>query len=279
MASEKVAFITGGNKGIGLETARQLGKLGIKVVIGARDLAKGNEAIAKLKADGVTAETVKFDITKAADYKEVYKYLDQHFGKLDILVNNAGISKEDFLAGNKTSNTSAELLHETFDTNFFGAVELTQVLLPLIKKAPAGRIVNLSSILGSISLHADPKSPIYDAKAFAYDASKSAHRASGARAEGYEDQGQLRAPGLGEDRHGRRAGAAGHRYRRKDQRETGNTARRWTDRRVHPPGPDSALVRSRYWCRVSEIRDKNVLWLCVRARLQSCHQGPKSSGL
>jgi NAD(P)-dependent dehydrogenase (short-subunit alcohol dehydrogenase family) len=174
MASEKVAFITGGNKGIGLETARQLGKLGIKVVIGARDLAKGNEAIAKLKADGVTAETVKFDITKAADYKEVYKYLDQHFGKLDILVNNAGISKEDFLAGNKTSNTSAELLHETFDTNFFGAVELTQVLLPLIKKAPAGRIVNLSSILGSISLHADPKSPIYDAKAFAYDASKSA---------------------------------------------------------------------------------------------------------
>ena len=109
MASEKVAFITGGNKGIGLETARQLGKLGIKVVIGARDLAKGNEAIAKLKADGVTAETVKFDITKAADYKEVYKYLDQHFGKLDILVNNAGISKEDFLAGNKTSNTSAEL--------------------------------------------------------------------------------------------------------------------------------------------------------------------------
>ncbi len=174
MASEKVAFITGGNKGIGLETARQLGKLGIKVVIGARDPAKGNEALAKLKADGVNAEAVKFDITKAADYKEVYKYLDQHYGKLDILVNNAGISREDFMGGNKTSSTSAELLHETFDTNFFGAVELTQVLLPLIKKAPAGRIVNLSSILGSISLHADPKSPIYDAKAFAYDASKAA---------------------------------------------------------------------------------------------------------
>jgi len=174
MASEKVAFITGGNKGIGLETARQLGKLGIKVVIGARDLAKGKEAVAKLKADGVTAEVVRFDITKASDYKEVYKYLDQHFGKLDILVNNAGISKENFLGGNQTSSTSATLLHETFDTNFFGAVELTQVLLPLIKKAPAGRIVNLSSILGSISLHADPKSPIYDAKAFAYDASKAA---------------------------------------------------------------------------------------------------------
>lgn len=174
MAAEKVAFITGGNKGIGLETARQLGKQGIKVVIGARDLAKGKEAVEKLKADGVSADAVRFDITKAADYKEVYNYLDQKFGKLDILVNNAGISREDFQAGNKTSSTTAEVLHETFDTNFFGAVQLTQTLLPLIRKAPAGRIVNLSSILGSQTLHADPQSPIYGAKAFAYDASKAA---------------------------------------------------------------------------------------------------------
>jgi NAD(P)-dependent dehydrogenase (short-subunit alcohol dehydrogenase family) len=174
MAVEKVAFITGGNKGLGLETARQLGKQGIKVVIGARDLAKGKEAVEKLKADGVNADVVRFDITKAADYKEVYQYFEKNYGRLDILINNAGISKEDFMGGNKTSSTSGEVLHETFDTNFFGAVQLTQVLLPLIKKAPAGRIVNLSSILGSLALHADPKSPIYDAKAFAYDASKAA---------------------------------------------------------------------------------------------------------
>jgi len=174
MAGEKVAFITGGNKGLGLETARQLGKLGIHVVIGARDPEKGRQALEKLKADGVNADVVRFDITQAADYKEVYRFLDQKYGKLDILINNAGVSKEDFLSGNKTSSTSAEVLHDTFDTNFFGAVQLTQVLLPLIKKSPAGRIVNLSSILGSLSLHADPKSPIYDAKAFAYDASKAA---------------------------------------------------------------------------------------------------------
>src|SRR5581483_10036827 len=111
---------------------------------------------------------------KAADYKEVYEYLDQKYGKLDILINNAGVSLEDFMGGNKTSSTSPEVLHDTFDTNFFGAVQLTQTLLPLIRKAPAGRIVNLSSILGSLTLHADPKSPIYDAKAFAYDASKAA---------------------------------------------------------------------------------------------------------
>ncbi|HTX76867.1 MAG TPA: SDR family NAD(P)-dependent oxidoreductase, partial [Terracidiphilus sp.] len=70
--------------------------------------------------------------------------------------------------------TSAEILHDTFDTNFFGVIQITQTLLPLIRKSPAGRIVNLSSILGSLTLHADPKSPIYGAKAFAYDASKTA---------------------------------------------------------------------------------------------------------
>lgn len=174
MASEKVAFITGGNKGIGLETARQLGKLGITVVIGARDLEKGKEAVTKLKADGVHAEAIRFDVLNPADYTATYKYFDEHYGKLDILINNAGVSKEDFMGGNKTSSTSPEVLHETFDTNFFGVIQITQTLLPLIKKAPAGRIVNLSSILGSLALHADPNSPIYDAKAFAYDASKAA---------------------------------------------------------------------------------------------------------
>ncbi|HVT96071.1 MAG TPA: SDR family oxidoreductase [Acidobacteriaceae bacterium] len=174
MAAEKVAFITGGNKGLGFETARQLGQLGVKVVIGSRDLARGKQAVEKLKADGVDAEVVRFDITKPADYKEIYTLLDRKYGRLDILVNNAGVSREDFMGGNKTSSTSAEVLHETFDTNFFGAVQLTQTLLPLIKKSPAGRIVNLSSILGSLALHADPQSPIYNAKAFAYDASKAA---------------------------------------------------------------------------------------------------------
>ena len=174
MASQKVAFITGGNKGIGFETARQLGKQGIKVVIGSRDLAKGKAAVEKLKADGVDAEVLHFDITKAADYKDAYRYFDKNYGRLDILINNAGISRENFQGGNKTSVTSAEVLHETFDTNFFGAVQLTQTLLPLIRKSPAGRIVNLSSILGSLTLHADAQSPIYNAKSFAYDASKSA---------------------------------------------------------------------------------------------------------
>jgi len=174
MAAEKIAFITGGNKGLGLETARQLGKLGIRVVIGSRDAGRGTAAAQKLQSEGIHAEAVRFDVTNPADYQAVYDYFDKKYGRLDILINNAGVSKENFLGGNQTSTTSAEVLHDTFDTNFFGVIQITQTLLPLLRKSPAGRIVNLSSILGSLALHADPKSPIYNAKAFAYDASKAA---------------------------------------------------------------------------------------------------------
>lgn len=174
MASEKVAFITGGNKGLGFETARQLGKLGIKVVIGSRDLEKGKTAAQKLQSEGIKVDVVAFDVSRKADYQAVYNYFDKNYGCLDILINNAGTSSEDFRGGNKTSTTSAEVLHDTFDINFFGVIEITQALLPLIRKSPAGRIVNLSSILGSNTLHATPGSPIYEAKAFAYDASKAA---------------------------------------------------------------------------------------------------------
>jgi len=171
---KKVAFITGGNRGLGLETARQLGKQGVTVVIGSRDSAKGKEAADKLKAEGADVQAIRFDITKPADYKEAYNFFDKNFGKLDILINNAGVSQEPFGAKNNASSVSLTTLRETFDTNFFGTIELTQVLLPLLRKAPEGRIVNLSSILGSLTLHADPKSPIYGFKALAYDASKTA---------------------------------------------------------------------------------------------------------
>lgn len=175
---QKVAFITGANKGIGLETARGLGKLGIAVIIGSRDLARGKQAADTLRSEGIAkVEAVKFDATRTEDYVEVAKYLESRYGKLDILVNNAGIEVEGADFGtdfNTTSTVSRKALRETFDTNFFGAVELTQALLPLIRKAPAGRIVNLSSVLGSLTLHSDPNSGIYTKKAFAYDASKTA---------------------------------------------------------------------------------------------------------
>jgi NAD(P)-dependent dehydrogenase (short-subunit alcohol dehydrogenase family) len=173
-AEKKVAFVTGGNRGIGLETARQLGKKDVKVVIGSRDLEKGKAAAEKLRADGADVEAIRFDINKQSDFKEAYNYFDKNFGKLDILINNAAVSKETIGGPNNASSVSPAVLRETFDTNFFGTIELTQVLLPLLKKAPEGRIVNLSSILGSLELHSDPNSFIYGAKTLAYDASKTA---------------------------------------------------------------------------------------------------------
>jgi NAD(P)-dependent dehydrogenase (short-subunit alcohol dehydrogenase family) len=176
MATEKkVAFITGGNRGIGLETARQLAQTGVKVVIGSRNPEAGKAAAEKLKAEGLDVEAIRFDITKSADYKEAYDYFDKKYGKLDILINNAGVWTEGKIGSpNNASTVTQATLREIFDTNFFGTIELTQTLLPLIKKSPEGRIVNLSSILASLTLHADPNSPIYGAKALAYNASKAA---------------------------------------------------------------------------------------------------------
>src|SRR5271167_3620523 len=173
MNEKKIALITGGNKGIGFETARQLGKLGITVLIGARDLAKGEAAAAELKKDGVDARAVKLDVDNSADYAAVAKLIEKDYGVLDILINNAGIML-DGRKGNETSKTSQDVLRKTFNTNFFAVVGLTQALLPLLKKSLGGRIVNLTSILGSNTLHATPGSFIYDAKTFAYDASKAA---------------------------------------------------------------------------------------------------------
>jgi len=175
----KVAFITGANRGLGLETARELGKLGIVVVLGSRESEKGEAAAAKLRDEGITAESLGFDVTKSQDHQKAYDYFAKKYGRLDILVNNAGVLKESQVsttdsAPNLTSAVSPKILRETFETNFFAPVALTQKLLPLIRKAPAGRIVNVSSILGSLTLHSDPNSPIYEFKTFAYDASKAA---------------------------------------------------------------------------------------------------------
>jgi NAD(P)-dependent dehydrogenase (short-subunit alcohol dehydrogenase family) len=176
----KVAFITGGNRGLGLETARLLGKQGITVILGSRELKKGEEAAAKLRGEGAkSVEAVRFDVTKPADHKEIYDYIARKYGKLDILVNNAGVMDEGVKRDpskpfNSVITVSQENLRKTFETNFFQLIDLTTTLLPLIRKSPAGRIVNLSSVLGSLTLHSDPKSPIYDKKNFAYDASKTA---------------------------------------------------------------------------------------------------------
>ncbi len=172
-STQKIAFITGANRGIGFETAKGLGVLGITVVIGARDIAKGEAAAKELQALGYQASAIYYDASQATSANKVFEYLSKHYGKLDILVNNAGILQEPLMGGN-SSSVSADILQNTFQTNLFAVVTLTQKLLPLIKLAPAGRIVNLSSVLASLTLHSMEKSPIDSAKAFAYNASKTA---------------------------------------------------------------------------------------------------------
>lgn len=172
--NKQVALITGANKGIGLETARQLSKLGITVILGSRDAGKGEVAAAKLRAEGLDVRPLQLDVTNAEDRNAAVKFLDKNFGKLDILINNAGIAETNAWSGNNTSSTTPEMLQQIFETNLFAPVALTRALLPLLRKSHAARIVNLSSIMGSLTLHSDPKSPIYGIKPFAYDASKAA---------------------------------------------------------------------------------------------------------
>jgi NAD(P)-dependent dehydrogenase (short-subunit alcohol dehydrogenase family) len=172
--TKKIALITGANKGIGFETARQLAQQGVLVLLGARDAARGEAAAKLLAAEGLPVRSVKIDVDNRADHAAIAALIEKEYGVLDILVNNAGVMRDNFPAPNETSTTSDAVLRETFETNFFALVALTQTLLPLLRKSAAGRIVNLSSILGSLSLHATPGSPIYDGKIFAYNTSKAA---------------------------------------------------------------------------------------------------------
>jgi NAD(P)-dependent dehydrogenase (short-subunit alcohol dehydrogenase family) len=170
---QKVALVTGANRGLGLETARQLGQKGVTVLVAARKRADAEKAAATLKAEGLDAQPVQLDVTRAEDRAAAAKLVEESFGKLDILVNNAGVNSKHGLNPIVIETTDEELA-TVFATNFFSLISLTRELLPLLKKAPAARIVNLSSILGSNTLHATPGSPIYDFKSLAYDASKSA---------------------------------------------------------------------------------------------------------
>jgi NAD(P)-dependent dehydrogenase (short-subunit alcohol dehydrogenase family) len=178
--NRRVTLITGANRGIGLQTAEDLGPDGVSLLLGVRNLAKGEATAERMRNEGFEVEAVHLDVTDPSTHGEVYDFIDRVFGRLDVLVNNAGICLENPTANGsdpragQPSTLSSEILRETFETNFFGMVALTQKLLPLIRRAQAGRIVNVSSIMGSLTLHSDPSSPIYHTSAFAYNTSKAA---------------------------------------------------------------------------------------------------------
>jgi NAD(P)-dependent dehydrogenase (short-subunit alcohol dehydrogenase family) len=174
MADGKVALISGANKGLGLETGRQLGKLGYTVLLGSRDALKGEVAARQLRHEGMDARVVKLDVCRQADIDAAAAMIAGEFGKLDVLVNNAGVMIEKGWTKNTTSETTVENLRSTFETNLFAVFAVTKAMLPLLKESDAGRVVNVSSILGSVSLQATKGSPTYGTKLFAYNASKAA---------------------------------------------------------------------------------------------------------
>ncbi len=168
--------MTGANKGIGFETAKQLAEQGFTVLLGARDETRGNEAKAKLKKENLDVRFLHLDVDEPETHEAARKFIEENFGKLDVLVNNAAIAVDEFKSGTlvPTSQTPLDIYRRTFETNFFNLIALTQTLLPLVKKSEAGRIVNLSSALGSLTLHSDSASPFYGFKVPAYNISKTA---------------------------------------------------------------------------------------------------------
>ncbi|HEX2607371.1 MAG TPA: SDR family oxidoreductase [Flavisolibacter sp.] len=168
----KKVLITGANKGIGLETARQLAQQGCHVYLGSRDFRKGEEAVAQLHQEGLTAvELVPIDISDPDSVAAAHAELDSRVQVLDVLINNAGIS-----GGFPQPVFSMDMpkIREVFETNFFGTINVTQTFFNMLKKSEAPRIVNITSGLASLSLHNDPGWRYYKSKTAAYGPSKTA---------------------------------------------------------------------------------------------------------
>ena len=168
----KTVFITGANKGIGFETARQLAKLDYFVYLGSRDKINGLEALKKLKTEGLdNVDCIELDVTNIDSIRSAKQELEIRSGKLDVLINNAGI------LGNvpqPASKVAIDLLRSVFETNFFGAVQMTQEFIDLLKKSDEPRIVNVTSDLASLTNHSDPTWTFYRFKSSAYGPSKTA---------------------------------------------------------------------------------------------------------
>ena len=172
-SASKIALVTGATRGIGFETVKQLAENGVHVLLAGRNRERAVEAALTLQAQGLPVEAIVLDVTDPATIAAAAQEIEQRHGRLDILVNNAGIIADDATKG--VSGQSLDTWRKTFDTNLFGVIETTQALLPLLRKSDAGRIVNVSSLLGSLSEHQNPESFIYAFKGVpSYNVSKSA---------------------------------------------------------------------------------------------------------
>jgi NAD(P)-dependent dehydrogenase (short-subunit alcohol dehydrogenase family) len=169
MSNQKIALVTGATRGIGREIARQLGGLDHKVIVGARDLPRGEATARELVAEGVDAEVVRLEVTDEDSVRTAAAWIGENHGRLDVLVNNAAIIAE---GDGAVSEISAEALRRSYEINVIGLVSTTSALLPLLRKAPAARIVNLSSELASLTRVGDPASRMSTVLTAGYNSSK-----------------------------------------------------------------------------------------------------------
>ena len=179
MQDKRIALVTGANKGIGLQIAKELAQQGLTVLVGSRDLAKGEAA---LKGVGEGAEAIQLDVTDPSSIAVAAERIRTEFGRLDVLVNNAGIAStaapgtpfEERLKANRPSTAPLDYVRAIYETNVFGVMAVTQAMLPLLREAPAGRIVNVGSSSGSLTLNADPNYAYRQVFGAAYSPSKTA---------------------------------------------------------------------------------------------------------
>jgi len=165
----KIALITGANKGIGFEVARQLGVEGITVLLGARNPQLGEAAAAKLKNEGADAHFILLDVTKPETISQAAETIRSQHGRLDILVNNAGVVAK---GDGPPSVADPQAVRDVLEVNFFGVLAVTQAMLPLVRKSLSGRIVMVSSGLGSLTWNADPNWSFAAVKPLGYNGSK-----------------------------------------------------------------------------------------------------------
>ncbi|MEO3767302.1 SDR family NAD(P)-dependent oxidoreductase [Streptomyces sp. B8F3] len=178
-AQPKVALITGANKGIGRAAAELLAAGGATVLVGARDARRGEQAAAAIRAGAGEARAVVLDVTDPASVRAAAAWIDDRFGRLDVLVNNAGISGSGQAAPQDAldrvpSDVDVERVRAVFDTNVFGVITVTNAMLPLLRRSPAARIVNLSSHAASLAMTATVGGPLSELPSMAYSPSKTA---------------------------------------------------------------------------------------------------------
>ena len=180
MPYKPIALVTGANQGIGLQIAKDLGARGFTVLVGSRNLENGQTAA---KSVGADARAVQLDVTDKASIAAAAERIANEFGRLDVLVNNAAISNtskrpdqsvEDYAKLTRPSNVSLNEVRAIWETNVFGVLAVTQAMLPLLREAPAARIVNVSSGVGSLTRNADPAYPYRAIFGPGYAASKTA---------------------------------------------------------------------------------------------------------